>query len=343
MTLITASTGGFYLHTFLSFGSPLVVFFQQFNWVISMLITGLDLVSTISVHTERKRNRRTQNSALPRQRSSSSLIRGSQYPQAGSLAPHNGPDNQSAILRASGEDDRSENIIASLEDVAPVEVDFTRANDPTTTQSLKKFAEHMLEANEFQSTFGATSVANEADVAIEEETPDDAETLLARQKSEATQHGASLDDIDDDQPDDPVHVYIVGVKRTCDHCGVKWWYLMQRDSMTVQSDNQGHGEFETPYGKATINFALSNGYQFVKFSPKWVRCRKVPEYCKVKFWSEIGHKFWRITILKAPHGDVCWLAGENLYTDLTDAVSMHLCTVEECETCQKIFSEIGSQ
>ncbi|KAK3045740.1 hypothetical protein LTR09_012718 [Extremus antarcticus] len=121
-----------------------------------------------------------------------------------------------------------------------VEVDFTRANDPTTTQSLKKIAEHILEANEFQSTFGATSVANESDVAIEEEPPDDAETLLARQKREATQHGASLNDTD--QPDDPVHVYIVGVRRTFDHCGVKWWYLMQRDSMTVHSDNQGHGE-----------------------------------------------------------------------------------------------------
>ena len=191
MTAITAGIGGFYLHTIWSLSSAQVVLFQQTNLLLSMVITGLDFIAIIRVYTKWKRDGRRELSAFAYHRSLSNLVTGSQHTQEGSLASRNGSDGQSANRRAS-EDNRAENVGARIQDVAPVDARATRASDSTTTQSLRQVAEQSLRAHDFQSTFRANHIAKEADDAIEDDTPDEAETLLAQQWSEVTQHETCL-------------------------------------------------------------------------------------------------------------------------------------------------------
>ena len=265
---------------------------------------------------------------------------GSQNTQEGSFASCNGPDSQSANTRAS-EDDGATNIRVCLEDVGAVEAGVTRANSSTTTQALRQVAEQSLRNNDFESKFRANHIAEdaeEAEDAVEDDTPDEAETLSAPQWSEATQH--EIDVVESDGSHDSVNFQIVGVERTFDNSGVKWWYLMRHDDITVYSKNLGHGECDTLYGNATMSIPLQNGYQFVRFSPRRIRCRKVPKHYKVQLWSKIGLKFWSLT---TPHGDIRWDGGENRYMDLSNKWSVHLCSAKECEGCRRIYGELAGR
>ena len=144
----------------------------------------------------------------------------------------------------------------------------------------------------------------------------------------------SIDD-ENDHSTASASVEIIGVKCKTNSIGVQWWYLTQQPGMTLRSDNCA--ELDTLFGHARTVLTLPNGYHFVQFSPNWVRCRKVPTAWKIDFWKAIGPKFWSLTALCS---DVTWDARQNWYLNLSEKLSVHLCTEKDCEACQSIYGDL---
>ena len=132
-----------------------------------------------------------------------------------------------------------------------------------------------------------------------------------------------------------IFVKIIGVKCKSSGDGVQWWYLTQQSDMTLHSDNCA--ELNSPFGNVRTVLPLHHSYQFVQFSPNWVRCRKVPKACRAEFWGIIGPKFWSLTTLCS---DVTWNARQNRYLNSPEKLSVHLCIEEDCEACQRRYGDL---
>ena len=89
MVFITAIFGGFYLHTFWPLWSPQVVIIQQLNLLLSLEITGTDIITAIRAFKKWERGRRN-NVLLVRNGSCSQLP--SSSPQHAETTEDNLPD-----------------------------------------------------------------------------------------------------------------------------------------------------------------------------------------------------------------------------------------------------------
>ena len=315
MVLLTAIFGGFYLHTFWPLWSPQVVIAQQVNLLSSLEITGTDTIKAITKFKSQKRHR-GENASQVQNRSCSELRSSSPQDLLDESLVEDESRNQS-IIRPVGSDDTL-CMSSGFNSTEPVEID-------TINQSLQHIATKSLHG--FESTFGGSCTAQMQPVETNEDNlPDEDETRMAQEWSKTKQGQACLIDDENSCSTMPAYIKIVGVQGKSSGNGIQWWYLTQQSDMTLHSDNCA--EFNTPFGHARTIFNLPNGYQFVQFSPNWVRCNKVPKACKVEFWKAIGSKFWSLT---ASCSDVTWDARENWY--LSEKLSVHLCTEKHCGFC----------
>lgn len=312
------------MRTFWPLWCPQVVIVQQVNLLLSLEIAGgTDVLNAIRDFRDRKRRGRD-NVLQPRNRSYSELRSLShQYRLDESLS-----QDQSKI----------QSVIdsASLDDTS-----FTskRTNDTgqvgvqSTNQALEQIATKSLHINDFESTFGESHTVQKQQVeTTEDNLPDEIETRMAQDWSKTVQSHIHLFDDENDYSTASAFVKIVGIKCKAIGSGVQWWYLTQQPDMTLHSDNCA--EVDTPFGHTSIVLPLHNGYQFVRFSPHWVRCHKVPKFCKIQLWKAIGPRFWSLT---DSCSDVTWDARQNWYANLSKKLSVHLCMEKECEACQRRY------
>ena len=162
---------------------------------------------------------------------------------------------------------------------------------------------------------------------IEDNLPDEYETRMIQQWSRVTDSDAQLPDDKDECPTTFGGVEIIGVICKAAGNGLRWWYRTKVPDMTLNVD--GYEGLYSSYGQVDVTSAVSNGYQYVQFSPLWVHCKELPEVWKKNLWKAIGPRFWTFTELSS---DAQWDGTTNLYT--SEKLSRHLCKERHCEKCQ---------
>ena len=300
--------------------SPQVVIIQQVNLLLSLeMACGTDTISAIKDFRDRKR--RGKDNSLPSRSRRYSELRSSslQSQQDGSTSQYRST-RQSAVGSASIDD-------TSIKREGPG--DGSSGEFQATSQALERVAAEALQISDFQNTFeeGRTVQKQEVET-VEDELPDENETRMAQQWSKPMEVQMYLVESENDYSTASTFVKIIGVKCKSSGDGVQWWYLTQQTDMTLYSDNCA--ELNTPFGNTRTILPLQHGYQFVQFSPNWVRCGKVPEACRAEFWATIGPKFWSLTTSCT---DVTWDARQNRYLNQPEKLSVHLCMEKECQAC----------
>ena len=316
MVGITAAFGGFYLRTFWPLWSPQVVIIQQLNLLSSLEITGMDTTSAITKFREWKRYGED-NASQTRFTSEERLS--TQNRLYGSALQDESKAQLGTELTISDDTSFTSNGLDGTE----------LSKSYLTNQASEQIAMKSLHDNELESIFGESHIIQKQQVETTEDSlPDEDETRMVQEWSRAPHSQTRLLDDEDEYSTTSGFVEIIGVACKTVGNGVQWRYRTQPSDMTLRLDQCA--ELDTPFGHARAS-PLTNGYHYVRFSPTWVRCHKVPEAWKASLWKAIGPKFWSLT---APCSDAEWDATKNLY--LSETLSVHLCTEKHCEECRKI-------
>ena len=304
--------------------SPQVVIIQQVNLLLSFEVAGgANTISVIKAFRDRKRHERTK-VLRPQNRPYSELRSLSlQHQRDGSPSQHQ--SNSPPVVAP-----------ASLHDISTSTKELDESSSvgtQTTNQALKRIATESLHKSSLERTFGEGCTVQKQEVeTAEDNLPDETETRMVQEWSKTGRRQRCIVDNEDDYSTAAASasVKIIGIKCKVIGGGVQWWYLTQQADMTLHSNNCA--ELDTVFGHASIVIPLQNGYQFVRFSPDWVRCHRVPETWKAELWKAIGPQFWSLT---NSCSDVIWDARHNRYLNLSKKLSIHLCMEKECEACSR--------